>query len=390
MSRRSWVEIVARTKDNLKKTCYLNSETSTCNCRDEGYCYIEMRCKDHEYWQGNECRVKPGIPECTSKCKGEKDGQKKAGQECCADQGQSDETCILNSNSSTCNCSDRVKCYIDMRCDENETLQDNECRVKPGVPECSLACKNENRECCQKQGQSGKKCILNSDSSTCKCSSEEDPCYIEMRCNYAETWQNGECRRKPWQSCLMYSDAKKCTDGFFCNSKENVCFALDYYDARCGTSWNDANYHCHLQCNRHSECPNGEDCYGRVQRCDRNKHDPECSLECKGEKDEKGKDRRACCKDQGQSERCYLNSETSTCNCRDEGYCYIEMRCEDHETWQRLGAIFDKYNEGDEGACLSKPEQKCVEKYNKKGLIQISCTYGYVCRNKKCVSVDAV
>ena len=105
---------------------------------------------------------------------------------------------------------------------------------------------------------------------------------------------------------------------------------------------------------------------------------PLCSKECQDEKDEDGKDRRTCCKDRGQSEKCILNKNDSTCKCNKEpGICYIDMRCKDNETWQSCDDNNDCKDEDKESwkSCRVKPGEECgVTNLGSNG-----CTEGYYC-----------
>ena len=80
------------------------------------------------------------------------------------------------------------------------------------------------RQCCKQHGITDKKCHLNGPSDTCKCYTSVShstgllDCYIDMRCDDAQTWQNGECRVKPGNSCGLL-DAVPCTDGYTCLGK---------------------------------------------------------------------------------------------------------------------------------------------------------------------------
>lgn len=182
------------------------------------------------------CGLTKGVPECTLECKEERDDAMGwTSQHCCEDHLQS-EDCILNSESSACNCSDNVKCYIDMRCKDNEIWQKDPSKPwEDGVccddkdetckePQCTLECKVETnelkkagRECCKYLENVPGKCILNSKSTSCKCSSNKGRCYIDTRCDDNKTWQEdkGECRFNPGEVC---TDWKQCTKGYDCYS----------------------------------------------------------------------------------------------------------------------------------------------------------------------------
>ena len=182
-----------------------------------------------------ECSSIEGVRECTHACQVEKDKKtKKLGRDCCIHEKLSGK-CILNKNDSTCKCNNEPYkdiCYIDM------------------TPVCSKECQDEkdedgkdSRTCCEDRGQS-EKCILNSNSSTCKCNKELDRCYIDMRCKDNETWQSCDdnysctdkdkdswksCRVKPGEKCgLSNSDSNGCTEGYYCSGNPLIGFTCKW------------------------------------------------------------------------------------------------------------------------------------------------------------------
>ena len=101
--------------DNVGETFYNegNKRVATRMSSDE---HRELR------WEGPHpiIPVMDEVPECTKECKEEKDGQKKAGRECCAKEKQFGK-CLLNSEGNTCNCHNKIPCYIYMRCVDDQT-----------------------------------------------------------------------------------------------------------------------------------------------------------------------------------------------------------------------------------------------------------------------------
>ena len=135
--------------------------------------------------------------------------------------------------------------------------------------ECSPQCKKEGggHQCCLSQDHN-EKCLLNANGNVCNCG--EDPCYIEMRCNYYEykdgnlvfrwlddrlTYQNGQCHINPLQECKANSYGHwidnfdlhelSCTDGYQCRVRtDNVM------------SW----YTCLPPCNTNMQCSAQKGC----------------------------------------------------------------------------------------------------------------------------------
>ena len=322
------------------------------------------------------------VPECTLSCKKEWDETKKLGEDCCINE-QISGTCTLNKADSTCNCSDNVKCYIEMSCDDNEIWQDNACRLKPEIPECSISCKNEyfpdrkwtNEECCENAvGYGGQSdyCILNSDSSTCNCISDEGRCYIDMRCEDERfSWQNNRCRLKPeilqcTKRCEMEKDAVK-------GWTNRGCCEEEQQTDKCVLNTESSTCNCGEGFPFESACYIDMHCYENDNKtCDV----PECTSECKAEKDEKGNDRRQCCKENPNEnswknlDKCILNWKSSNCKCNDNVPCYIDTRCkDDNQTWQN-------------DWCVLKPGAVCY-KYPS----TVVCSKGYKCEGdgKRCV-----
>ena len=69
-----------------------------------------------------------GPRECPSSC-----DKKGDGRACCVTQGVANEKCFLNAPGNTCTCAAaNYECYIDMRCNDQQTWQGGECRQAPG------------------------------------------------------------------------------------------------------------------------------------------------------------------------------------------------------------------------------------------------------------------
>ena len=209
--------------------CMLNGKGNACKCGEinNRHCYVDLRCNQDgttntpfDIWENGSCRVKPngdcstnsGATKCTN------------GYECRKNKCfNGHEFCIEDEDPKyTCKLIEIRECSVD--CQTKEVEKGEKARF--------------GRECCTAQGQE-EKCILNQNGSTCNCplnvpgyvvptslldlvAIEDDPCYIDMRCNAYEVFdlekgKKGKCQRKPEGRC---NGSANCATGFEC---KNMC-----------------------------------------------------------------------------------------------------------------------------------------------------------------------